>query len=766
MEDKMALFGTKCSNCGQSLPAGARFCGNCGTVVGGGATRCGVCGAENRSDSKFCKNCGKPLVQSAAAEVISHRWTRGNNEFAVRVEADDLPGLLKRGIKVEPGTNAMLIYQGANQGTFPPGEYSLSSLGQRIKDWFTGDIPQQATILLVEVVPTDLEFHLGGRYTKDELPIGISIRLQAEVSEPAKFLVNLLKGGERFTQDDLRQYLYPEVTQVVDAWLRQHTLQELTEDLNLRPRLELALETRLKTTFSQSGLRFLQVRAAELNLEPYDHLKGVRGKFRLTIAETKANAAGEQELYDVETGIQISKAEAEAKAKARFAEIQRQVDLDELAQQRSKVALEEQKVDLYQRMRQAVLSDKMNEVRSENDFDRFLDEQDLEKLLREKDRADLKQTWAEEGEDQDRARAHLLARLDVERAYELRLIELKLKKDFDVQTLDSEIELARKRADFELEIRRKTVEEELRLEQERQRIAIEKEKAQIDLEQLQRRSQLATDREEATLGLEILAKMKDIRRLDEQEHLRIQREHELALARERQKLEIERWEAEERRLQATREHELKLRTLDQDFMLRRMEAAGKLGAEALISVSDVEQARILADLKKSESLKDLTEEQILAAAAADSPAVAQAFQEKYRAIASGEASQQTKDMYEKLLAVKEDAMRKLEEDARQHRQDLLDLHGRDMDNLKGVSEHAMDRVADTAQAFARGSGGSNQPVIVVPGGGGPQVIQPGATAQDAQPLPAGTKLCPKCGQFVPSKSRHCTHCGNKFEGVA
>jgi len=35
----------------------------------------------------------------------------------------------------------------------------------------------------VDVTPTELDFHLGGRYTQDDLPIGMSIRLQVEVDE-------------------------------------------------------------------------------------------------------------------------------------------------------------------------------------------------------------------------------------------------------------------------------------------------------------------------------------------------------------------------------------------------------------------------------------------------------------------------------------------------------------------------------------------------------------------------------------------------------
>jgi len=92
--------------------------------------------------------------------------------------------------------------------------------------------------------------------------------------------------------DALREYLYPEVVAVVDDWLRHHTLQQLVEDPKLRAKLELALEEALRTTFGQSGLKFLQARTVELNLEPYDHVRGVRGKYTLLDMEALIDLEG------------------------------------------------------------------------------------------------------------------------------------------------------------------------------------------------------------------------------------------------------------------------------------------------------------------------------------------------------------------------------------------------------------------------------------------------------------------------------------------
>ena len=228
-------------------------------------------------------------------------------------------------------------------------------------------------------------------------------------------------------------------------------------------------------------------------------------------------------------------------------------------------------------------------------------------------------------------------------------------------------------------LRLRTADEDLKLEQKRQeiersRMDIEEErnKRQIAMARDQQEYQLMMDRKsrtqereedeaDALLGMRLLAQMKEIRRkddedaarirrLDEEETLRIRRVDELERRRAEMQIMLERMEMEERLRQNEREHLRKTQESTQEFELRRLSEIGKLGPEALISISGVEQGRVLADLKKSEALKGMSEEQILAMAAENSPEVAKAFQEKYRAIAEGRTSVEVKEMYERLGA--------------------------------------------------------------------------------------------------------------------
>ncbi len=752
------IFAKKCPKCGKPVKNDARFCGECGQPLGGGIVKCAVCNTDNSSDAAYCKSCGRPLAENSVAEIQRHHWARKENDFAIRMESNDLPGLLRKGLIIEPGLNALLIERGITKGTIPSGTYILERPEQKLWDWLTTGIPERATLLLVEVTPTELIFNLGGRFTSDPLPIGMNIRMQVEVAEPGKFIINLLKGRERLTKEDLREYLYPEVVAAADQWLRGHSLKELAENPAVKNQLDIALEETMKKTFQQVGLVFKNIRAVELNLEPYDKIKGVRGKIALLnmsssvdLEYRKMEASSESEAWKIEEQVKLQRAQEEADLRKNWGEIQKSNILEDLAEETRKVEKEESRVELFQRMRTAVMSDKMNDVRSEADFEEFMNEVDQRKLLGQKEREDLIRAWKDEGEDHDRARAKMIARADVEQEYELRALKAKLLFGEDETRADSEIAIARKRADFSFEMTFRNAEQELQLAQKRTEIERARQQAaedqrirEIEIRQKERAGEINADQAEAMMGLEVLKSMKEIHRLDAEERLRAEREDLLERAKAMHLIEIEKMQVSS--------------TIEID----RINALAALAPEALISVSGPEQARLLADLKKTEALKGMSEDQILAMSAKDSPELAKAFQEKFAAIAAGKASEEVKAMYERLVADKDAYLRQSREDAERHTKDVSAAWERAADQ----STHAMDTMADVAKSFAQGSGSSQPPIIInTPfGGGGPTVVS-GPGSQQGTRSTSETKMCPQCGRFVPVDSKHCEHCGKKFDGM-
>lgn len=68
-EEKEALAGRVCPQCGYENPEGTKFCQECGTRLGAAKTVCPSCGMENPPGVKFCQECGTRLESAKATAV-------------------------------------------------------------------------------------------------------------------------------------------------------------------------------------------------------------------------------------------------------------------------------------------------------------------------------------------------------------------------------------------------------------------------------------------------------------------------------------------------------------------------------------------------------------------------------------------------------------------------------------------------------------------------------------------------------------------------
>ena len=249
-------------------------------------------------------------------------------------------------------------------------------------------------------------------------------------------------------------------------------------------------------------------------------------------------------------------------------------------------------------------------------------------------------------------------------------------------------------------------------------IKIEEEKWQAELRKREAEAQM--DVQDAEQGIELLMKLKKGKQELEENALKMR----LDEARAKVDIEITRLEAEHQR------------------EMERLDKLATLGTDALIAAAPAEQAQIIQDLKKTEILKGMSDEQILAMAAAKSPEIAQVFGEKFRAIAEGEAGEKQKELYERLI-----------EENKASQLLLLEAQKGAMERLQHMSEHDVDAIMQISKAYAQQS----SPQVVVAGTGG-RVVRSTAAGIDGEEL----KGCPKCGRQVPVDSRFCPFCNNEF----
>lgn len=422
----------------------------------------------------------------------------------------------------------------------------------------------------------------------------------------------------------------------------------------------------------------------------------------------------------------------------------------ETARQLEQARVFEERAAVRERMRYAVLSEEMDKVLAEDEMAVYLRTIDKDRLIRDDEWETMRRDFAERKEDHNLARAHLLAQLKMEQDFDLRMAQglrsheltmdqlgqQRIEQDFRQQT---QIVLEEEQAAWDIRLqeqRNKARRSEQAADDaaRRERELLDRQQA-LDLDLQRARTDAEIDRIEREqdqldieLGLLTLEKMKAIKRKDEEERallaLRLQREQvEMALRAEQQRHQQE---------------------------LERMQQLGQLSTEALISVSGSEQAALLADLKRTETLKGMTEEQILALAAEKSPEVAAAFQEKYRAMAEGRMSEREKALYERMLEEQKLLARA--------QQEMSEANAR---RQQEMFSEALRSQADVAKAFAQGPT-SGATVVYPPTGSagygvgvGPSVVGPGGLTGEVQ-------ICVKCHVRQPVGRKYCENCGNEL----
>ena len=728
----MALLGKQtCVQCGKEFSRHANFCPYCGAPASKGKAVCGHCGASISAAATYCPECGRPVEETAAPTLVSNRWTRGPEEFATRVEVEDVRGFFRKGLIVEAGTKAIFLHDGRNVGVLGPDRYSMDNLFKRIVTLGTAE---RITAILVDSGEVDLDFTVPGLYTSDPLQIELGCRVVVQVANPVLFFTNLMKGRRSFSLRQLRAYLFDEIQNAASEAVGRHSVSELSSNLALKQEFATDIEAHLNRTFERVGLGFDRLRTLDYRHERFDAVTGIREEIFLQISEEDAKLEGRKRLFDVYDATEVQA----------------------IAEETAKVRHFEERAQVWERLRRAVLSDRMAEVRTDEDWAEFVAEVDHRKVIREDELDTLKREFAERKEDHEAARAHFLAKSELERDYELRMVELHKRRDLalDQLAVAQEIERQRVEGQQEIEVRRWAFElrrqreetEFRRAEQQaddatrRERalqdalnstqIALQQAKTQVETETLEREQ----DRLDVELGLATLEKMKAIRRRDEEEGNRIE------LARQRAVLEME-LDAERQRV------ELRLQEirLEREHEITRLRALGELSAEALIAASGPQQAQLLAELRRTETLKGMDSEQILAMAAERSPAVAQAFQEKFRAMAAPEQQAQLQAMYERMLEEQKAGARDQSEVQREHARQLQQMF-----------EKALDTQRDISVAYARQQPGQ-PPVVVTPGGTmPPTVIGPQGVVSGE------VVICKRCHSKSPVGTKFCQNCGEAF----
>ena len=164
-------------------------------------------------------------------------------------------------LEVGLGHTAIILADGRNVAQVGPGRYTRADF-QELRKPLVGR-PPRWKVLVVDNRPFRLAFRIGPFPTSDPVRVGMEFGVVVKVE--AKQALNLWFGTgpeqERITAPDLAERLEPGVSNIVQTWLRERTLEQLEPGFRERDELALALEVELGKQLARGGLQVEEVTA-------------------------------------------------------------------------------------------------------------------------------------------------------------------------------------------------------------------------------------------------------------------------------------------------------------------------------------------------------------------------------------------------------------------------------------------------------------------------------------------------------------------------
>jgi hypothetical protein len=341
----------------------------------------------------------------------NNRWTVTADDFAVRVTVPDVKGFFKglpalggHALIIEPGTRALVVEDGVLVGEVPPGEYTLESLGERLEFWRQ----KQTTIFLTRSEDVPFESFDRGVPCLDSICFDISYRWTIQIQDIVAFMHNLMGARDTLPLEELDELLSPLVSQSVRSAIGGTAFDQVRSPDFVRS-LANGIQSRCETRLQRYGLKFVDMQAADCTCDDQGHDER-KGEIWLTSRET-----------------QLQKAAAEVEND------QLQVRLDDIRA----------KTEVRRQLRDAVSEDRLNKVRSKEEFAALIADVDKNRLLRREEKESLIAAYEERKEDRAQLRDHLLSTLQIEREQELEELRSELDHASRLQSLNREIELSR-----------------------------------------------------------------------------------------------------------------------------------------------------------------------------------------------------------------------------------------------------------------------------------------------------------------------------------
>ena len=428
-----------------------------------------------------------------------------------------------------------------------------------------------------------------------------------------------------------------------------------------------------------------------------------------------------------ETSLQVTAEQAQLEGRKRIFDLAVESDIQDLAEETQKATTYEKRIQLWDRLHRAANQEQMDKIRSEADLTDFVRQIDQDQLLKDDELERFRVSLRDSGEDHERLRAQFVRIVEMEAEYDYRRKELTLEATLSKEQLEGQMGLERLRVESQLETELKRTD----LTLERQRRESEQRRSEDDLDSAARWErevrQARNDADAQGIARETQRLDGDLQLALDAQGAAQQRLNQL----ESNRLELDKQAGEQELAFKAQEKELDLRLRElrerHQMELDSMQSMETLSLHTLIAVAPGEKATLLAELARTEALKSLPPEQILAIASEKSPELGGALAE----MARGD-NEQAKAMYERLISEQKDAAAEMRQTQREMAQTMQDMFNK-----------ALESQAQVISAFAQG-------------GGSPSQTQSGGASSPSQRV----VVCRRCQQESPVATRYCPNCGD------
>lgn len=724
----MGLFTTKCQVCDAKVSRRARYCSRCGSVPEGSSQtdRCWRCKKEVSVKSDACPHCGADLLGTHKPDIVNNQWLRRDDEFAVRVDVEDVPGFLKKELCIESGTKAAFILDGQLSGEVGPGWYPMGGLATKIPGLSHA---RRATAILTDAWDTELEFTGASLYTRDPIAINVRLSLIVKAESIAAIKGVLMREKKMVSINDLRGLLAPQVRRILHRFVKKYSAVELDTGATIRQDLESELRRELEESVSSAGMTFKSVRAIDFYHEKLHEQTQQR-----------------ERLY-----LQVVKEEAELEHRKRLFDVANANDLEEIRQESAKLENLEKRMEVWSGMIDAAQTMDMKVLNNEAEFRKFKNKIDKENVLEDYDLQTLIRDTKTKGYTEEESRKHAIALLKMEQFAERE--RFRMIRNHELKDMESEhaFEEARTGLLRKVELEEFATDAAIREMNTRTEAELQR-RAKMGVAYRQEAEEAAHSRRSISMADFYMDLEKELKKTEQNLSLR---EKELALKNRQEAEELKRFgefaeigerieDSELRRAEAQRdaEHtrEMEAIRLDQENrrqLLEAMQAGGEVSDVTKAAISGVtgEALEVIREALKVGEMRNMTEQQIAAMAAEKNPAV-------------------LKDLAEVLNRKQDNAeVSKLYER-------IIDDQRRQSDKHQDALERMMRLAIESQKEIALGTRSESRgPTIVVPGGSGAQVINADAgTSKDEPKKGAMAKSCPHCQNTVDANLDICPNC--------